>query len=314
MKRLIPILIFTAAACVPQRKYLESQDQAAKLRQEKQSCVDNLSRMLKENDEMRIRLSETQKALKSLAEDTLRLFGHYNRLKTLNEDLNQLYEKVIRQNKDLLMTSSAQNQQLSIELENKKRELEIREETLKKLSVNLKDQESRVRELEELIAAKDTAVNRLREKIADALLGFSSDELSVEVKNGKVYVSLAEKLLFRSGSAKVDPKGEEALAKLAVVLQKNTDINILVEGHTDNVPIKGGAYADNWDLSAMRATSIVRILGQNQIDHKRITAAGRGEHHPVADNSTPEGRSRNRRTEIILTPNLDELFKLLEMN
>ena len=147
----------------------------------------------------------------------------------------------------------------------------------------------------------------------NALLGFNSDELSVEIKNGKVYVSMSDKLLFKSGSSTVEDKGKEALKLLADVLNKNTDIDILVEGHTDNVPIKTAVYKDNWDLSVARATSIVRIL---TLDHKiaptRLTASGKGEYFPRADNDTAEGRAKNRRTEIILSPKLEEIMQLLK--
>jgi chemotaxis protein MotB len=144
------------------------------------------------------------------------------------------------------------------------------------------------------------------------LVGFKSDELSVELKNGKVYVSLAEKLLFKSGSAMVDPKGKEALGKLAAVQEKNPDIDVMIEGHTDNVPLIPGKFDDNWDLSVSRATSIVRILTEdNNVEPKRVTAAGRSEFVPLVSNDTPEGKARNRRTEIILSPKLDELFQIL---
>jgi len=145
------------------------------------------------------------------------------------------------------------------------------------------------------------------------LLGFNSDELSVEVKNGKVYVSMSDKLLFKSGSAAVEAKGKEAIKLLAGVLEKNQDIDILIEGHTDNVPIKTAVYRDNWDLSVARATSIVRILtDEYKIIPTRLTASGKGEFWPRATNETPEGRASNRRTEIILSPKLDEIMQLLK--
>jgi len=166
--------------------------------------------------------------------------------------------------------------------------------------------------MKKIIDRQDEINKRLNSTLRNALLGFNPDELSVEVKNGKVYVSMSDKLLFKSGSAAVEDKGKEALKLLAGVLDKNPDIDILVEGHTDNVPIKTAVYKDNWDLSVARATSIVRIL---TTDHKiaptRVTASGRGEFFPKATNDTPEGRAKNRRTEIILSPKLDELLRLL---
>jgi len=144
-------------------------------------------------------------------------------------------------------------------------------------------------------------------------LSFNSDEITVEMKNGKVYVSMTDKLLFRSGSAEVEDKGKDAIKKLAEVLNKNTDVSIMIEGHTDNIPIKTAQFQDNWDLSVGRSTNIVRLLDETyKVDAKRLTAAGRGEYLPKASNETPEGRAKNRRTEIILTPKLDELYKLIE--
>ena len=163
-----------------------------------------------------------------------------------------------------------------------------------------------------IVEEQRQVTENLRKKMADALVGFSSSELSVFTKNGKVYVSLQENLLFPSGSAVVNPKGKEALGKLAQVLNSNPDINVMIEGHTDSVPIKG-RYEDNWALSVARSTAIVRILTNNyKVDPERITASGRSKYEPVDTNDTAEGRARNRRTEIILAPKLDELMRLLE--
>jgi chemotaxis protein MotB len=157
-------------------------------------------------------------------------------------------------------------------------------------------------------------VNSLKRSVSEALTGFENQGLSVTQKNGKVYVSLDEKLLFPSGSTTVDPKGVAALKKLAGVLEKNPEISINIEGHTDDVPvIPGSNFRDNWDLSVLRATSIVRILLQgSSIDPKRLSVSGRGEFFPVDPSKTAEARQKNRRTEIILSPRLDELFKLIE--
>ena len=147
----------------------------------------------------------------------------------------------------------------------------------------------------------------------DALLGFSTDELTVREKDGKVYVAMSDKLLFQSGSARLDKRGEEALGKLAEVLNKQTDIDVFIEGHTDNKPINTVQFKDNWDLSVIRATSVVRILIKNyNVNPLQIQPSGRGEYMPVDDNETIEGRSKNRRTEIIMAPKLDKLFQMLQ--
>jgi chemotaxis protein MotB len=169
--------------------------------------------------------------------------------------------------------------------------------------------------MKKIIARQDSITKSLNDVLRNALLGFKSDELSVEIKNGKVYVSLSDKLLFKSGSAAIEEKGKEALKLLADVLQKNPDINILIEGHTDNVPIKTAIYKDNWDLSVGRATTIVRILTDDyKVLPTRVTASGKGEFSPKASNETAEGKAKNRRTEIILTPKLDEIMQLLNGN
>lgn len=179
-------------------------------------------------------------------------------------------------------------------------------------SEELLRKEKALREMQRIIARQDSITNRLNTILRDALLGFNSDELSVEIKNGKVYVSMSDKLLFKSGSAVVEKKGVSALALLAGVLDKNRDIDILVEGHTDNVPIKTVVYKDNWDLSVARAASVVRILTEDYgIGPGRLTASGKGEFFPRATNETESGKARNRRTEIILSPKLDELMSLL---
>jgi len=228
--------------------------------------------------------------------------GEYTRIK-------QLYDNLLT-NSSQLNTDLAQQQQRLLAIED---DLEIERKKNEELAVDLSKREAKVAELERLISEKDKAVQQLKKRVTDALLNFQASDLSVEVKNGKVYVSLAEKLLFNSGSTKVDAKGESALKQLANALSGNADINIMVEGHTDNVPLSGsGKFADNWDLSVVRATSIVRILVRNGISSEVITASGRGEFSPVAENTTAENKALNRRTEIILTPKLDELFQLLE--
>lgn len=183
-----------------------------------------------------------------------------------------------------------------------------------KLSQEYVDQQKKIQELEKVLEDKEMAVNELKRKVSNALLNFKENDLSVNIKNGKVYVSLAEQLLFGSGSIRVDKKGVEALQQLAKVLKENPDINIMVEGHTDDVPIsrKSQYMENNWDLSVLRATSIVDILVDAGVDPGKITAAGKGEFSPLTTNETPEGRQKNRRTEIILTPELDKLFQILE--
>ena len=177
----------------------------------------------------------------------------------------------------------------------------------------LSERERTISDLKANIKKQNDLVNNLLKQVTDALTGFSSDELTVQMRDGKVYVAMSDKLLFKSGSADVDNRGKEALSMLANVLTKQPEIDIFIEGHTDNVPMRaGGRFADNWDLSVIRATSVVRILTVDyKVNPQQIIPSGRGEFFPVADNAIPDERSKNRRTEIILSPKLDKLFQML---
>ena len=191
------------------------------------------------------------------------------------------------------------------------------ETDIKNKDADLQSKNARIADLQLALAQKDAATKALRQRVSDALLGFNAQDLQVSVKNGKVYVSLSEQLLFKSGSIKVDPKGQDALRKLATALKDNKDVNVLVEGHTDNVPIKGitaSGARDNWDLSVMRATEITRLLTTAGMDPAQVTPSGRAEFLPIATNDSPANKALNRRTEIILTPKLDELFSILNQN
>ena len=179
--------------------------------------------------------------------------------------------------------------------------------------MTIAQQAKRLQNLEALINAQRETMNNLKNSVSAALVGFAPDELSVYIKDGKVYVALQEKLLFKSGSAVVDPKGKEALGKLAVVLNgSGKNINVEIMGYTDNVPIKTAKFEDNWDLSVIRSTSIARILIKDyNLDANTVTASGQGQYHPVQTNDTPDGKQANRRTEIVLSPNLTGLYNVI---
>jgi chemotaxis protein MotB len=185
---------------------------------------------------------------------------------------------------------------------------------ISKLSADLQKREARLKEVEEILRKRDEATNALKNKLQKALLGFQQSGLSVDIRNGKVYVSLTDKLLFASGSIIIDEKGKLALQELAKVLKTQPEINISVEGHTDNQRVVNlGQIKDNWDLSVLRATSVVRFLTEGEkIENSRITATGMGEYQPIEQGSAPEARSRNRRIEIVLSPKLDELYNLIK--
>jgi chemotaxis protein MotB len=216
-------------------------------------------------------------------------------------ELDGLYGKY----ENLKATSGSTVASLSDDLKNKQQELQKKE-------ADLKDKEKKLKELESIIQRQDSIMSALTNTVKNALLGFKADELQVYMKDGKVYVSMSDKLLFKSGSPDVEAKGKEALQRLAEVLNKNADVSIAIEGHTDNVPIRTAVFKDNWDLSTARATNVVRLLtDEYKMDAKRLTASGRGEFSPIADNSNAEGKAKNRRTEIVLSPKLDELMKAI---
>jgi chemotaxis protein MotB len=260
----------------------------------------NLKTVVSERDKLCTSLAQKQKENAGLKDTITNMSGRYKSLAEKNSNLEGRY-------KNLIDESLSKTDQLNRALKAKSDELNNKEKLLS-------EREKALADMKLIIARQDSITKRLNNILRNALLGFNSDELSVEIKNGKVYVSMSDKLLFQSGSSAVEAKGKEALKLLSGVLDKNTDIDILVEGHTDNVPIKTNIYKDNWDLSVARATSIVRILTTDyKISPTRITASGRGEYFPKAANDTSEGRAKNRRTEIILSPKLDEIMKLLEI-
>ncbi len=284
-----------------------------------------------ENNEMKSTLEGYEKQLKGLKMDTGILRKSVALMTKNYNQINELYEILLQKNRELLAGNQNQNTSLMSKLQLTEVDLQKREDELRSLEKALKmkkedldatrdelqERAARVNELEQMLADKDRAVNELKDKVASALKGFKNKGLSVETKNGKVYVSLEAKLLFPSGSTNVDPKGKSALLKLAKVLEDNEDVIILVEGHTDTDKYKssGGSIKDNWDLSVLRATSVVRIIRENsKVNPSRLTAAGRSEYLPIDDAKTTEGMAKNRRIEIILTPKLDELFQILESN
>lgn len=233
--------------------------------------------------------------------DFANLTQNYNRLaaerSNLINDTTQL-RKGLRNYQAMLSANKNENENLNAQLNQRLKELSEREQTIQQLQGVINDQNQRVK--------------ALLDNVSSALKGFSSDELTVREEGGKVYVAMSDKLLFESGKAIVNDQGKEALGKLAEVLNKQTDIDVFIEGHTDNVPIKTAVFQDNWDLSVIRATSVVRILTETYgVNPLQIQPCGRGEFKPVDTNKTAEGKARNRRTEIIIAPKLDKLYELI---
>ncbi|MBP9925354.1 MAG: OmpA family protein [Cyclobacteriaceae bacterium] len=273
----------------------------------------------KQLDKANESIASLNETLARLKQDTADISQSYRTTSKKLADLNDQYDELNSYYKNLLTNSGKLNRDMAQQKDQLLAIQESLERTHKlndSLSNSLAEREKKVWELETILANKDRAVKELKDRITNALLNFKESDLTVKVKNGKVYVSLAEQLLFGSGSIVVDNKGVGALQQLAKAIKDQKDIQITIEGHTDNVPIskKSTYMQDNWDLSVMRATSITKILTDAGLSPKQITASGKGEYSPLAPNDSPQNRQKNRRTEIIITPNLDELFKLLESN
>ncbi|WP_302566469.1 OmpA/MotB family protein [Alistipes indistinctus] len=276
---LLLLLAGVACACVSNKKFNSMKAEALRLDGELNSANTRIDDLTRRNDTL------TAKNLR-LVSDSTRLYMSYTALQ-------ERYQK-------LLADGSAETARMLKELETSQ--------------MALNERSRRVNELEAMLRSREEAINAIRRKVTDALTGFDGKGLSISIKNGNVYVSMDDKLLFRSGSFEIDPNGARAVHDLATVLAQNPDINVMVEGHTDDVPYRpNGQLRDNLDLSAKRATTVVRLLLENKrIAPSRIIAAGRGESLPVASGKTSEARAKNRRTEIILTPKLDELMQLMQ--
>ena len=321
------LVLGTLFSCVPARKYEELKAKQDACKEEIAFLKSQNQNLEEENKEITVALEMLNKERVSLENDKALLQISYDQMKKNYDNTNATYQLLLDKNKELLVGKNSATAKLMTQLQKTQEELQAQEDALRTLESSLHKKEKalnnlnqalaarekRVAELEDMIAKKDAAAAELKDKVKAALLGFENNGLTIEQKNGKVYVSLDESLLFSSGSYNVGSKGIVVLKKLAVVLEQSPDINILVEGHTDNVPMKSqGAISDNWDLSVKRATSVVKIMTKNStVNPKRLTAAGRGEYSPLNLSNTIEGRKKNRRIEVILIPKLDELFELL---
>lgn len=327
---IIPIFL---GSCVSSKKYDALNTANANVEKQLALKKKELQSIIQERDDLTASLKKTVHTLGELKADNTDLQKKLSNLNTNFNDVNQKYSELLAQNEKQLQNASSDTKRLNEALSAKQRELESKAKELQRLenSLNgsktdltaaqtqladatkkLEEREKRLNELEAILQQQEQQTAALRKTVSDALLGFQASDLTVEKKNGKVYVSLSQNLLFASGSTSMDKKGSDAIQKLSQVLNQNPDIDINVEGHTDNVPFRGrSGMQDNWDLSVLRATSLVRELVKNGVNPQQIIASGRGEHFPVADNDTKDGKAKNRRIDIILSPKLDELFNLI---
>ena len=247
-------------------------------------------------------------------EDYSNMSARYNELQTAQEDLIRGNVKETQKLLAELQAAQANLQEKENLLRQLEETLDTKKASLDELTFELEKRNARMLELEKILDAQKQIVQDLKDKVSEALLGFENNGLTVTMKNGKVYVSLEEQLLFKTASWEIDANGRNALRKLAGVLARNPDIQITIEGHTDNVPYNpsGGQLKDNWDLSVKRATTVVRtLLEDSGIDPARLTASGRGEYVPVDARNTTDARQKNRRTEVVLTPDLTPLYELI---
>ena len=312
---LVTVLMTLLTSCVSKKIYNDLENKYTDLKKENRFLADEVDELHKANAEFDSVNKSLTSELAKLKADRDKLQADCtatsNNLKTLQES----YAALEKNSNDALQTNLTKNRELLSQLEAKEKALAAEQDRLNKLKNDLASSTKRLNELESMIAAKDASMRKLKETLSKALNAFEGKGLTVEQKNGKVYVSMENKLLFQTGSWAVGTEGRKAVVEVGKVLAQNPDITVLIEGHSDNDKILGnigGGIESNWDLSTKRATAIVNILGENGgIRKQNLTAAGRGEYAPIMSNDTPEGKAKNRRIEIILTPKLDEISKML---
>ncbi|NRD19139.1 OmpA family protein [Winogradskyella eckloniae] len=307
----LTITLFTS--CVSKQIYTDLEDKYANLKKENRGLTDEVEHLSKDKTQLNNDLEKLQMAYDQAIEQRDKLQSDYAASQSNLETLKASYKALEENSSASIAKNSQKNRELLAQLEAKELALAAENERLNSLKQELESRSQRVAELENVIASKDAAMNTLKDAISKALTNFEGKGLTVEQRNGKVYISMENKLLFESGSWYVGSQGKQAVNQLGNVLAENPEISVLIEGHTDNVPYKGNEQlSGNWDLSAKRATAIVNILRENNaIKPENLTAAGRGEYAPIASNDTSEGKAKNRRIEVILTPKLDEISKLL---
>lgn len=294
-------LIF--GACVSQKKFNE----VALLKDRAEIENEQLQKRIRLNEELISRLQQSDDQLRFLEKEHDRLQTSYQNVYAEKESIEKRCEDLLEQNRRIMTNATGEKEQLMKELSDQQQLLDRKEQELRAIEKALIEREQKLTELTARMQSQDAKLAEVRNKVNQALLGFSAADLSVHEKNGKVYVSLSQNLLFPKGSKAIDKKGVEALSKLGEVLAANDDIYIHVEGHTDT----DGSADLNWDLSVSRATSVTKVLTSSGANPARITAAGRAFFDPVAPNDTEANKSLNRRTDIILSPKLDELFDII---
>jgi chemotaxis protein MotB len=309
----LSLIISVSSSCVSSKIYKELDGKYTSLKNDYDSLSTQNEAVINERNSLQNQLDQLQKKYDSLITDRNAMQQELTALHKKYEALNESYSALEQNSSKEIADNIQKNRELLAQLEAKELALAAENDRLLKLEADMQERSQRIAELELLITSKDQAMRDLKNAISSALTAFEGKGLTVEQRNGKVYVSMENKLLFKSGSWAIGSKGRIAIEQLGSVLADNPEIAVLIEGHTDNDPFSsGGQIANNWDLSTKRATAIVQILSENaSINPESLTAAGRGEYAPIASNDDTEGKAKNRRIEVILTPKLDEISKLL---
>jgi chemotaxis protein MotB len=300
---------------VSKKIYNELEGKYADLKKEHNQLTDENQQLTQAKTQLENDLKTNQDELARIKSERDQLQNELASVKLKLKTLQDSYAALEKNSNDALESNMKKNRELLAQLNAKENALAAEQARLNKMQADLKDRSQRVNDLESMIAAKEASMQQLKETLSNALNSFEGKGLSVYQKNGKVYVSMENKLLFQTGSWSVGTEGKKAIVEVGKVLAQNPEISVLIEGHTDNDKILGsigGGIESNWDLSTKRATAIVNILAENKgVNKENLTAAGRGEFAPIASNETAEGKAKNRRIEIILTPKLDEISKML---
>ena len=309
------VVLSLTTSCVSKKIYQDLENKYADLKKEHNALSDENTTLKTDKNQLEADKSKLQSELDKTKAERDKLAADYAATKKSLDNLKASYAALEKDSNDALEANINKNRQLLAELEAKQKALSAEQDRLNKLKKDLEASSTRLAELEKMIADKEALMNKLKETLSKSLKAFEGKGLTVENRNGKVYVSMENKLLFESGSWTVGTEGKKAVKLVGDVLGQNPDISVLIEGHTDNDKITGtigGGVENNWDLSTKRATAIVNILSANaKVKKENLTAAGRGEYAPLMSNETAEGKAKNRRIEIILTPKLDEISKML---
>ena len=315
IKRLLilTLVIFTSTSCVSSKLYKELEGKYSNLKNDYDTLNADSESVLSDKNALQNQFDQLQSEYDATVLERNQLQQDVTALQKKYDALNDSYTALEQNSSKAIADNVQKNRELLAQLDAKETALAAENDRLLKLEADMQERSQRIAELEALIASKDQAMRDLKDAISNALTAFEGKGLTVEQRDGKVYVSMENKLLFKSGSWAIGVDGRTAIEQLGTVLADNPEIAVLIEGHTDNDPFSsGGQIANNWDLSTKRATAIVQILNENDaINPESLTAAGRGEFAPIATNETNEGKARNRRIEVVLTPKLDEISKLL---